>query len=88
MFRTAVWARKAQWVGPDEGQTHAINVDLEINQLLGLGALREKMVHRVLPNSRENAIGLPISLTGAPFVEVPWHQIKQFALQCGFIAKC
>jgi hypothetical protein len=55
MVRTAAWALKAHWIGPDEGQAHAVNVKLEINRLLGLWAPTNEIVHRVAPQLSKNS---------------------------------
>jgi hypothetical protein len=49
MVRTAVRALKAHWIGPDEGEAHAVSVKLEIDRLLRLRAPTNEIVHRVAP---------------------------------------
>src|SRR5215468_6010327 len=47
MFRSAVWALKAQNIGPDTGQGGVVDIKLKINRLSGLTAPTSETTHRV-----------------------------------------
>src|SRR5215510_7537763 len=47
MFRSAVWALKAQHIGPDTGQGGVVDIKLKINRLSGLTAPTSETTHRV-----------------------------------------
>jgi hypothetical protein len=47
MFGSAVWALKAEHIGPDTGQGRVVDIKLKIDRLSGLTAPTSEATHRV-----------------------------------------